>query len=72
MATATLWPMASSWVSLNAIAVTKKRSGAHELTLRELRMDSQGISISEPLFDFQGVLTGVPTYHGEGDPRNQP
>ena len=55
-----------------AIAVTKKRSGAHELTLRELRMDSQGISISEPLHDFQGVLTGVPTYHGEGDPRNQP
>jgi circadian clock protein KaiC len=55
-----------------AIAVTKKRSGAHELTLRELRMDSQGISISEPLHDFQGVLTGVPTYHGQGDPRNQP
>jgi circadian clock protein KaiC len=55
-----------------AIAVTKKRSGAHELTLRELRMGSQGISISEPLHDFQGVLTGVPTYHGKGDPRNQP
>ena len=55
-----------------AIAVTKKRSGAHELTLRELRMDSKGISISEPLHDFQGVLTGVPTYHGQGDPRNQP
>lgn len=55
-----------------AVAVTKKRSGAHELSLRELRMDSQGISISEPLHDFQGVLTGVPTYHGQGNPRNQP
>ena len=55
-----------------AVAVTKKRSGAHELTLRELHMDSQGISISEPLHDFQGVLTGVPTYHGQGDPRIQP
>jgi circadian clock protein KaiC len=55
-----------------AIAVTKKRSGAHELTLRELHMDSQGISISEPLHDFQGVLTGVPTYHGQGDPRTRP
>ncbi|HYG63712.1 MAG TPA: ATPase domain-containing protein [Thermoanaerobaculia bacterium] len=54
-----------------AIAVTKKRSGEHELTLRELRMSSQGISISEPLNEFQGVLTGVPTYHGPGDPRNQ-
>lgn len=55
-----------------AVAVTKKRSGAHELTLRELRMDSNGISIGEPLHDFQGVLTGVPTYHGQGDPRNKP
>jgi circadian clock protein KaiC len=55
-----------------AIAVTKKRSGEHELTLREFRMDSQGISISEPLHEFQGILTGVPTYHGQGDPRNQP
>jgi circadian clock protein KaiC len=51
-----------------AIAVTKKRSGAHELTLRELRMSAQGIFIGEPLHDFQGVLTGVPTYHGQGDP----
>jgi len=55
-----------------AIAVTKKRSGEHELTLRELRMGPQGIFISEPLREFQGVLTGVPTYHGEGDPRNRP
>lgn len=55
-----------------AIAVIKKRSGEHELTLRELRMGSQGISTSEPLHDFQGVLTGVPTYHGQGNPRNQP
>jgi len=55
-----------------AIAVTKKRSGEHELTLRELRMDSRGISVSDPLDEFQGVLTGVPTYHGQGDPRNRP
>ena len=55
-----------------AIAVTKKRSGEHELTLRELRMSSQGIFISEPLHEFQGVLTGVPTYHGQGDPRDRP
>jgi circadian clock protein KaiC len=53
-----------------AISVIKKRSGAHELTLRELRMSGQGLDISEPLEDFQGVLTGVPTYHGKGDPRN--
>lgn len=51
-----------------AVAVTKKRSGEHELTLRELKMNSQGIFISEPLHEFQGVLTGVPAYHGSGDP----
>lgn len=54
-----------------AISVIKKRSGAHELTLRELTMNGKGLHISEPLEDFQGVLTGVPTYHGKGDPRNR-
>lgn len=55
-----------------AISVAKKRSGAHELTLRELKMGSGGISLSEPLEEFQGVLTGVPTYHGKGNPGNRP
>lgn len=52
-----------------AVAVTKKRSGEHELTLRELRMtSSEGITISEPLREFQGVMTGVPSYHGPREP----
>jgi circadian clock protein KaiC len=56
-----------------AVAVTKKRSGEHELTLRELRMSSaQGITISEPLQEFQGVLTGVPSYHGPREPGSKP
>ncbi|HEX2642411.1 MAG TPA: ATPase domain-containing protein [Thermoanaerobaculia bacterium] len=57
-----------------AISVIKKRSGPHELTLREFRLSSGGLSLSEPLEDFQGVLTGVPTYHGKGDRgnRNEP
>ena len=38
----------------------KKRSGRHERTIRELRLDSQGIRVGEPLTDFHGVLTGVP------------
>jgi circadian clock protein KaiC len=53
-----------------AVAVVKKRSGEHELTLRELRMGPQGISVGEPLTEFQGVLTGVPTYYGRGDSRS--
>jgi circadian clock protein KaiC len=43
-----------------AISVLKKRSGAHEESIRELRFDSQGIHLSEPLSQFQGILTGVP------------
>lgn len=43
-----------------AIAVVKKRSGAHEDTIRELRMDSRGLHVGEPLHEFRGILTGVP------------
>ena len=43
-----------------AISVLKKRTGAHERTLREMVISGDGISIGEPLGNFQGVLTGVP------------
>ena len=51
-----------------AISVVKKRSGAHERTIRECRVEQGGIVVGEPLNDFQGVLTGVPEYYGEGAP----
>jgi circadian clock protein KaiC len=44
-----------------AISVVKKRSGRHEDTLREFNLSPEGIQISEPIEDFQGVLAGVPT-----------
>jgi circadian clock protein KaiC len=44
-----------------AISVVKKRSGAHEETLRELRMGPAGLIVGEPLEGFQGILTGTPT-----------
>jgi circadian clock protein KaiC len=47
-----------------AISVIKKRSGRHERTIREFRMGADGISVGEPLREFRGVLTGVPTYEG--------
>jgi circadian clock protein KaiC len=43
-----------------AISVVKKRSGAHEESIRELRFDKNGIHLSEPLTKFRGILTGVP------------
>ncbi len=47
-----------------AISVIKKRSGKHERTIRELRLGADGIKIGAPLKEFQGVLSGVPTYRG--------
>ncbi|WP_247887031.1 ATPase domain-containing protein [Azospirillum sp. SYSU D00513] len=51
-----------------AISVIKKRSGAHESTIREFRIGGGGIAIGEPLQDFQGVLRGVPTWVGHDGP----
>lgn len=50
-----------------AISVIKRRSGKHERTIRELKLD-EGIQVGAPLLDFQGVLTGVPTYFGLKQP----
>jgi len=47
-----------------AISVVKKRLGAHEHSLRELSLTSEGIRIGRPLEEFEGVLTGVPRYAG--------
>jgi circadian clock protein KaiC len=51
-----------------AISVVKKRSGAHEKTIRECRVTTGGLSVGSPLHEFQGVLTGVPAYHGDRGP----
>lgn len=43
-----------------AISVIKKRTSAHEDTIREYRIHTEGITLGEPLINFQGVLRGVP------------
>jgi len=50
------------------MSIIKKRAGAHESTIREYRIDGRGLTIGDPLDGFQGVLRGVPTYVGEGQP----
>jgi len=45
-----------------AISVLKKRSGAHEDTIRELRFSKDGIQIGEPLEKFRGILSGIPEF----------
>ncbi|MGZ5986649.1 MAG: ATPase domain-containing protein, partial [Caulobacteraceae bacterium] len=49
-----------------AISVIKKRSGAHEKTIREYRIDDDGLAVGEPLAGFQGILRGVPNFVGPG------
>jgi circadian clock protein KaiC len=45
-----------------AISVVKKRSGSHERTVRELKIGPNKITVGDPLDEFQGVLSGVPTF----------
>jgi hypothetical protein len=51
-----------------AISVVKNRSGDHERTIREYKVQKGGLLVGEPLTEFQGVLTGVPHYTGSNTP----
>jgi circadian clock protein KaiC len=51
-----------------AISVIKKRTGAHETTIREYGIGNRGLTLGEPLDAFQGVLRGVPHYWGDNAP----
>jgi circadian clock protein KaiC len=44
-----------------AVSVLKKRGGAHERTIRALSMSCEGIHIGEPLRNYRGILSGIPT-----------
>ena len=50
-----------------AISVVKKRTGAHEDTIREYRIDKRGVTLGGPLMNFQGILRGVPELIGVED-----
>jgi circadian clock protein KaiC len=55
-----------------AISVMKKRSGKHERTIRELRIDQCGLHVGVPLSVFQGVLGGTPEYIGNAELLSEP
>jgi len=50
-----------------AISVIKKRTSAHENTIREFQIGSGGVVLGEPLTNFQGVLRGVPEMLDAGE-----
>ena len=45
-----------------AMSVFKKRTGKHERTLRQLKIEETGVRVGEPLVHFRGIMTGVPEY----------
>jgi circadian clock protein KaiC len=47
-----------------AISVVKKRSGNHERTIREFVLKPGKIHVGQPLREFHGILTGVPSFNG--------
>jgi circadian clock protein KaiC len=61
-----------------AISVFKQRTGSHERSIRELRIDTAGVFVGEALREFRGIMTGVPQYMGltagamDGRPRDLP
>jgi circadian clock protein KaiC len=48
----------------SAISVVKSRTSAHERTIREFRLSASGLQVGEALQDFEGVLSGLPSYKG--------
>jgi len=52
-----------------ALSVIKKRTGGHEISIRELTISSSGISVGPPLTHLRGVLSGTPvTQEKQGQP----
>ncbi|OWV90672.1 circadian clock protein KaiC [Rhizobium sp. R635] len=51
-----------------AVSVIKKRTGSHENSIREYRIDGAGLTFGEPLVGFQGVLRGVPEFVSDTAP----
>lgn len=47
-----------------AISMLKRRTGPHERTIRELKVDGSGIRVGEPLTEFQGIMGGNLIYTG--------
>jgi circadian clock protein KaiC len=51
-----------------ALSVVKKRSGAHEHTIREFKLGAGGVQVGPPLTEFEGIFSGTPHYIGGRDP----
>ena len=50
-----------------SIAVIKTRTSDHERSIREFKIDGQGIVIGPPILGFSGILSGQPVYTATND-----
>jgi len=50
-----------------AISVFKHRTGPHERSLRQLKVDRDGVQVGQKLADFSGIITGLAEYQGHAE-----
>jgi len=56
----------------SAITCVKSRVSSHERTIREFQLGPAGVRVGEVLDDFEGILSGLPTYRGGTDMLDPP
>ena len=49
----------------SALAVINSRASPHERSIREFKLGPEGLQVGEVLRDFEGLLTGLPSYKGQ-------
>src|ERR1044072_7430472 len=49
----------------SALAVIKSRVSSHEPTIREFKLGPEGLQVGVALRDFEGLITGLPSYKGQ-------
>jgi circadian clock protein KaiC len=54
-----------------AISMLKKRTSAHEQTVRELRLTSSGVKVGPVLEEFRGILSGMQASEPRGKRRSE-
>jgi circadian clock protein KaiC len=48
-----------------ALSAVKSRTSSHERFIREFKLGANGLQLGEALRDFEGVMTGLPSYDGD-------
>jgi circadian clock protein KaiC len=49
------------------VSTVKRRTGSHEVALRELTIGHGGVQVGRQLTGFRGILSGVPSWSPDGD-----